>query len=305
MTTTATEHLLSADGVTVRFGGLTALDDVGLRVAPGSVVGLIGPNGAGKTTLFNVLSGVLRPTAGTITWKGAPPPGRRPHHLARAGIARTFQGLNLFPMMTVLDNVVAGADRLAAGGPFSLLTGLGRHHRDERELRGRALAALERFGVAEHAHRLPSTLPYGVQKQVALARACVGEPELLLLDEPASGLSGAQIDALADQIRGFSQDMAVVLVEHHMDLVMRVCDHIVVLNFGRVISTGTPAQVQADPLVTQAYLGTPADTGGAPAEGRGAAVPDPTDTSATGTAPAPNRGGAPAAGPGDANGAAR
>jgi branched-chain amino acid transport system ATP-binding protein len=304
MTTTATEHLLSADGVTVRFGGLTALDGVGLRVAPGSVVGLIGPNGAGKTTLFNVLSGVLRPTAGTITWKGAPPPGRRPHHLARAGIARTFQGLNLFPMMTVLDNVVAGADRLATGGPFSLLTGLGRHHRDERELRGRALAALERFGVAEHAHRLPATLPYGVQKQVALARACVSEPELLLLDEPASGLSGAQIDALADRIRGFSRDMAVVLVEHHMDLVMRVCDHIVVLNFGRVISTGTPAQVQADPLVTQAYLGTPADaltdtSSDSPARNAGT----PSDAPGRDAAAAPTD--TPAAGPGDANGAAR
>ncbi|NYH52959.1 branched-chain amino acid transport system ATP-binding protein [Nocardiopsis arvandica] len=262
MTTTATEHLLRADGVTVRFGGLTALDDVGLQVAPGSVVGLIGPNGAGKTTLFNVLSGVLRPTAGTITWKGAPPPGRRTHHLARAGIARTFQGLNLFSMMTVLDNVVAGADRLATGGPFSLITGLGRHHRDERELRARAMAALERFGVAEYAHRMPGTLPYGLQKQVALARACVSEPELLLLDEPASGLSGEQIGALADQIRGFSRDMAVVLVEHHMDLVMEVCDHIVVLNFGRVISTGTPQEVQADPQVTEAYLGTPADTSG-------------------------------------------
>ncbi|WP_433698961.1 ABC transporter ATP-binding protein [Nocardiopsis sp. CA-288880] len=261
MTTTAADHLLRADGVTVRFGGLTALDDVGLQVAPGSVVGLIGPNGAGKTTLFNVLSGVLRPTAGAITWKGAPPPGRRPHHLARAGIARTFQGLNLFPMMTVLDNVVAGADRLAAGGAFSLISGLGRHHRDERELRARAVAALEGFGIAEHAHRLPGTLPYGLQKQVALARACVGEPELLLLDEPASGLSGTQIDALAEQIRGFSRDMAVVLVEHHMDLVMRVCDRIVVLDFGRVISTGTPEEVRADPLVTRAYLGASDDAG--------------------------------------------
>ncbi|WP_017571063.1 ABC transporter ATP-binding protein [Nocardiopsis halotolerans] len=288
MTTTATEPLLSAEGVTVRFGGLTALDDVGIRAVPGTVTGLIGPNGAGKTTLFNVLSGVLRPTAGTVTWKGAPPPGRRPHHLARAGIARTFQGLNLFPMMTVLDNVVVGADRLAAGGPLSLLTGLGRHHRDERELRSRAMAALERFGAAEHAHQLPATLPYGVQKQVALARACVGEPEALLLDEPASGLSGGQIDALADQIRDFGRDMAVVLVEHHMDLVMRVCDHIVVLNFGRVISTGTPAQIQADPLVAQAYLGTSDD---------GAADPAPT------AAPAPAADSAPDPDPG--NGAAR
>ena len=259
MKATAPEHLLRADGVTVRFGGLTALDDVGLHVEPGSVVGLIGPNGAGKTTLFNVLSGVLRPTAGTISWKGEPPPGRRTHHLAKAGIARTFQGLNLFPMMTVVDNVMVGADRLTVGGSFSLISGLGRHHKDERELRERAFATLERFGIAEYAKRLPGTLPYGVQKQVALARACVGEPELLLLDEPASGLSGQQMNDLGEQIRGFSQDMAVVLVEHHMDLVMDVCDHIFVLDFGKVISAGTPARVQADPAVTQAYLGTPAD----------------------------------------------
>lgn len=258
MKTTAPEHLLRADGVTVRFGGLTALDDVGIHVAPGSVVGLIGPNGAGKTTLFNVLSGVLRPTAGTISWKGEPPPGRRAHHLAKAGIARTFQGLNLFPMMPVIANVMVGADRLAGGGPFSLISGLGRHHKDEGELRDRAMAALERFGIAEYASRLPGTLPYGVQKQVALARACVGEPELLLLDEPAGGLSGQQMNDLAEQIRGFSRDMAVVLVEHHMDLVMDVCDHIFVLDFGKVISAGTPAEVQADPAVAQAYLGTPA-----------------------------------------------
>ncbi|MGW5876840.1 ABC transporter ATP-binding protein [Nocardiopsis terrae] len=281
MTTTAPEHLLRADGVTVRFGGLTALDDVGLQVEPGSVVGLIGPNGAGKTTLFNVLSGVLRPTGGTISWKGAPPPGKRTHHLARAGIARTFQGLNLFPMMSVLGNVMVGADRLARGGAFSLLSGLGRHHREERELRERAMAALERFGVAEHALRLPGTLPYGVQKQVALARACVGEPELLLLDEPASGLSGQQMDTLAKQIRSFSQDMAVVLVEHHMDLVMEVCDHIVVLNFGKVIASGTPSQVRADPAVTQAYLGTPASE---EASGGGRAAVEPTHGNGNGAA---------------------
>jgi len=258
MTATATGELLRAEGITVRFGGLTALDAVGLDVAPGSVVGLIGPNGAGKTTLFNVLSGVLRPTEGTIAWKGAPVPARRAHHSARAGIARTFQGLNLFPGLTVLDNVVVGADRTARGGPFSLLTGLGHHHRDERLLRERASAALESFGIAEHAHRLPGTLPYGMQKQVALARACVSEPELLLLDEPAGGLSSDQVDALAEQIRTFSRDMAVLLVEHHMDLVMRVCDHIVVLDFGQVIATGSPEEVQADPAVTRAYLGTPA-----------------------------------------------
>lgn len=176
--------------------------------------------------------------------------------------------------MPVIGNVMVGADRLAKGGPFSLISGLGRHHRDERELKERAMATLARFGIAEYALRLPGTLPYGVQKQVALARACVSEPELLLLDEPASGLSGRQMDTLAEQIRGFSKDMAVVLVEHHMDLVMEVCDHIVVLNFGKVISSGTPEEVQADPAVTQAYLGTPADprTDTEPSDGAPAVV---------------------------------
>ncbi|MFV2195232.1 ABC transporter ATP-binding protein [Nocardiopsis sp. LOL_012] len=262
MTTTTGGHLLKAEGVTMRFGGLTALDDVGIQVAPGTVVGLIGPNGAGKTTLFNVLSGVLKPTEGTITWKGKRTGKTGPHRLARAGIARTFQGLNLFPMMTVLENVIAGADRLAKGGALSMVTGLLGHHRDECVIREKAYATLQRFGIAEFAHHFPGMLPYGIQKQVALARACVGDPELLLLDEPASGLSEQQLDNLADQIRGFSNDMAVVLVEHHMDLVMKVCDHIVVLNFGQVISTGTPEQVQADPAVTRAYLGEPAADGG-------------------------------------------
>lgn len=256
MTATTTGELLGAEDITVRFGGLTALDRVGLHVGPRSVVGLIGPNGAGKTTLFNVLSGVLRPSGGTLTWKGGPAAARRPHESARAGIARTFQGLNLFPKLSVLDNVVVGADRTARGGPLSMLTGLGHHHSDEKRLRARAMEALESFGAAQYAGRLPGTLPYGVQKQVALARACVADPELLLLDEPASGLSGDQIDALAGQIRAFSEDMAVVLVEHHMDLVMRVCDHIVVLDFGEVIATGSPDEVRNDPAVTRAYLGT-------------------------------------------------
>lgn len=261
MATTKLDHLLRAEGITVKFGGLTALDDVGLAVPPGSVVGLIGPNGAGKTTLFNVLSGVVRPNGGHIHWKDTELRGHKPHDLAHIGIARTFQGLNLFPRMTVLDNVVIGADRLARGGMLSMLTGLGRHQSDEKALRARAMETLERFGIAHTARAIPSTLPYGLQKQVALARACVSEPELLMLDEPASGMSGEEIHALAEQIRGFSSTMSVVLVEHHMELVMEVCDYIFVLNFGKVISSGTPAEVQADPLVTQAYLGASADNG--------------------------------------------
>ena len=257
MAPTAPSPLMEVEGVTVRFGGLAALSDVGLTIAPQSVTGLIGPNGAGKTTLFNVMTGVVRPQRGTITFKGRPLRNHRPHQLARLGIARTFQGLNLFERMTVLDNVIVGADPLGRSRLPGMLTGLGSYQRDERELTDRAMAVLEEFGIADVAHAYPSPLPYGLQKRVALARALVAEPELLLMDEPASGLSGADMADLAATIRRCSQTMGVVLVEHHMDLVMDVCDHIVVLNFGQVICSGPPSVVQADPAVAEAYLGIP------------------------------------------------
>lgn len=201
------------------------------------------------------MSGVVRPQSGTVAWKGRVLRAHRPHRLAGLRIARTLQGLNLFPGLTALENVMVGADRLARGGTFAMLTGLGHYHGDERRLRGRAMAALAEFGVADAARALPATLPFGVQKRVALARAVVADPELLLLDEPASGLSGEDITALGEAVRGFGARMGVLLVEHHMDLVMSVCDHIVVLNFGRVIAAGTPAEIQADAAVAQAYLG--------------------------------------------------
>lgn len=242
--------------MTVRFGGLVALKDVHITVPPGSVVGLIGPNGAGKTTLFNVLSGLITPGTGTISSKGHQLTGLRPYHLANHGISRTLQGLNLFPGMTVLDNVVTGAERLAQTGLFSMLTGLGRFERDERALRGRAMAALDELGIAHVAGAYPSTLAYGVQKRVSLARALVNEPELLMLDEPAGGLSSEELAELANRIRGLRERMSILLIEHHMDLVMDVCDHIVVLNFGAVISEGPPDVVRNDPAVTNAYLGS-------------------------------------------------
>ncbi|GAA1784019.1 MULTISPECIES: ABC transporter ATP-binding protein [Streptomonospora] len=261
MRPTTPDPLLTAEGVTVRFGGLTALNDVGLSVAPGSVVGLIGPNGAGKTTLFNVVSGVLRPQSGSVSWKGRRLRRHRPHHLADLGIARTLQGLNLFPGLSALDNVMVGADRLCRGGAFAMLTGLGRYHSDERRLRERAMAALAEFGAAHAARAMPGTLPFGVQKRVALARAVVAEPELLLLDEPAGGLSGEDMAALAAAVKSFGSRMGVLLVEHHMDLVMDVCDHIVVLDFGEVIAAGPPERIRSDPAVAEAYLGEPEEAG--------------------------------------------
>jgi branched-chain amino acid transport system ATP-binding protein len=249
---------LVLSGIGVRFGGLVALDDVSLRVPHGTVVGIIGPNGAGKTTLFNVVCGFVRPRTGSMTWQGAPfrP---RPDELVGLGIARTLQGDGLFAGLTVVENVMVGATRFARAGFGQGLLGLAGSVRDERALHARALACLDEFGVADQADRMPDSLPYPLRKRVALARALVSAPRLVLLDEPAGGLGGEDVDALADVIQGLpSRGCAVLLVEHHMDLVMRVSEHVVVLDFGKVIAAGAPDQIRDDPAVAEAYLGTEA-----------------------------------------------
>ncbi len=242
-------------GISVTFGGLVALSDVSLSVAPNQVLGVIGPNGAGKTTLFNVACGFVRPDSGTLTWRGQELRNLRTHQLAGHGIARSLQELGLFDRMTVLDNVLVGANRHATTGFWSALAGLPRRARDERALEDRAMAALDGMGVADVARRYPPSLPYPVRKRVALARALVAEPDLLLLDEPASGLGADEMAEIGELVKGLADRMSVMLVEHHMDLVMSVCDHIVVLDFGRVIARGAPAEIQADPAVQAAYLG--------------------------------------------------
>ncbi|MFC7494658.1 MULTISPECIES: ABC transporter ATP-binding protein [unclassified Nocardioides] len=247
--------VFSMRDVTVTFGGLTALSGVSLTAQPRQVLGVIGPNGAGKTTLFNVACGFVAPDSGTLSWRGEQLHRLRPHDLAGLGIARTLQGLGLFDRMTVLDNVLAGADHTGRAGFWSGLLGVRRSSRDEADLRDRALAALDELGVAAYAGRYPASLPYALRKKVALARALVAEPELLLLDEPASGLSDEEMADLGERLRGLTDRMAVMLVEHHMDLVMSVCDDLVVLDFGRVIATGSPADVRDDPAVRAAYLG--------------------------------------------------
>ena len=253
---------LRIDAVTVRFDGLTALDDVSLAVSAGEVVGVIGPNGAGKTTLFNVMCGFVRPDEGDVAWGGRSLRSVKPHQLAGLGIARTLQGVGLFAGLTALENVMAGAERRRRAGLASALLGLPRSDRDERALRAAALDALEALGVADVAARLPATLPFPVQKRVALARALVSRPRLILLDEPAGGLGGDDMQELGQRIRALRGDMAVLLVEHHMDLVMSVCDRVVVLDFGRRIAEGTPADVRSDERVLDAYLGVEVDAAG-------------------------------------------
>ncbi|QNG20536.1 branched-chain amino acid transport system ATP-binding protein [Rhodococcus triatomae] len=251
----SSESVFALSSITVAFGGIVALSDVSVSVRPGEVLGVIGPNGAGKTTLFNVACGFVTPKSGTVTRFGRAIPRHRPHGLAALGMGRTLQGLGLFDRMTVLDNVMIGADRLARAGFFTGLLGLPAGAADDRAVRERAMEVLTELRVDAYADRLPPSLPYAVRKRVALARALVGRPSLLLLDEPASGLSGDEMDELGELIRGLTESMSVMLVEHHMDLVMSVCDRLVVLDFGKVIASGAPDDVREDPAVLAAYLG--------------------------------------------------
>ena len=246
---------LIVEDVTVAFGGLLALDSVSLSVDPGEIIGVIGPNGAGKTTLFNVVSGFVSPKEGRIVLGGRAMRRLRPHQLTKLGVGRTLQGIGLWSQLTVLENVLAGAQVAARAGLGAALLGARRSSRDEQALADRARSLLEELQVGDVAYRLPPTLPYATQKRVALARTLIASPTLLLLDEPASGLSDAELDSLGQLLHDLATRMAIVLVEHHMDLVMSVCDRVVVLDAGRMIATGTPDEVKGDPAVTAAYLG--------------------------------------------------
>ncbi len=257
-TSSAAEALpgaLVVSDVTVRFAGLTALDGVSLTAQPRQVTAIIGPNGAGKTTLLNVLCGFVKPDTGRISFGGAELGRLKPHRLARLGIGRTLQGVGLFDGLTVLENVMVGATCHTRAGFAATLLGLPRAGADERMLARRARQALDRVGAADLASRMPASLPYGLRKRVALARVLVASPRLLLLDEPAGGLSEVELPGLASLIEELAADTTVVVIEHRMDLVMSMCRHIVVLDFGKVIAAGTPGEVQADPAVTTAYLG--------------------------------------------------
>ncbi len=249
--------LLSVENVSVRFGGVTALDDVTFRVAPGAICGLIGPNGAGKTTLFNCISRLYDPHSGSIRFDGRPLSGVPRHAIALLGIARTFQNVALFATMSTRDNVRVGAHALARGGFLINALALPSAAREERRIAERAEALIEEFGLERVADRPVGALPFGLRKRVELARALAIEPRLLLLDEPAAGLNHEEVYALSDEIRAIRnrRGVAILLVEHHMNLVMRVSDQVVALDFGRIIADGRPDEVRANPNVVRAYLG--------------------------------------------------
>jgi branched-chain amino acid transport system ATP-binding protein len=249
--------LLSVENVSLRFGGVTALDDVTFRVAPGAICGLIGPNGAGKTTLFNCISRLYDPHAGSIRFDGRPLSGAPRHAIPALGIARTFQNVALFATMTTRDNVCVGAHSLARGGFLANALALPLAGREERRLAERAEALIAEFGLQHVADRPVGELPFGVRKRVELARALAVGPKLLLLDEPAAGLNHQEVDALSEEIRAIRdrRGVAILLVEHHMNLVMRVSDQVVALDFGRIIADGRPEEVRAHPSVVRAYLG--------------------------------------------------
>jgi ABC-type branched-subunit amino acid transport system ATPase component len=250
--------VLEVMGASKSFGGVAAVLDVDLALREGEALGLIGPNGAGKTTLFDLISGFVTPTTGSLAWDGKPfrP---RPHRLVRQGIARTLQGVGLFEHLTALENVMVGAATTRQVGFASALFGLPRSDRDEARLRNEAGEWLERLGAAAVAGQPAGTLAFPMQKRVALARGLTPRPRLLMLDEPAGGLGAEDLEPLADLIVALPREgespCSVILVEHHMDLVMKVCDEVVVLDFGKCVAAGTPAQVQADPAVAEAYLG--------------------------------------------------
>ena len=244
--------LLATKRLSVEFGGLKALHDIYLELHENEVVGVIGPNGAGKTTLFNALCGLVTPTGGELILNGKPHPWPRAHELANLGIARTLQGVGLFPDLTVVENVMIGAQKFAHSGLISAALG---RSKDENKLRDRAMLALERVYATRLAHRRADTLSYPDTKRVAIARALASDPRILLLDEPAGGLGAEDIAWMNSLIHNLKSQCSILLVEHHMDVVMSVCDRLYVLNFGQTISSGAAELVRRDPAVIAAYLG--------------------------------------------------
>ena len=262
-TAPTTDHdrpVLAAENVTMRFGGLTAVDSVSFRVMPGEIVGLIGPNGAGKTTFFNCLTGLYLPTAGRVVFNGAVLPPK-PRKVVRAGMARTFQNIRLFANMTALENVMVGRYCRTSAGAFTSIIRGPKFRREERETRERAQQLLDFVGLGPTTDALARNLPYGDQRRLEIARALATDPKLVLLDEPTAGMNPQetrQAEELIFRIR--DRGLAVVVIEHDMRFIFNLCDRVLCLVQGRALIEGTPSEVQSDPRVIEAYIGTGPDS---------------------------------------------